>query len=84
MIAVKSMDVRENFKTLCDRVFKGETLIISRPKNENIVMMSEREYNDIMKAKRNAEYLDMIDKSMAEAEAGGFITKTIDELGEYE
>ena len=63
---------------------RGETLIISRPKNENIVMMSESEYNEIMKAKRNAEYLAMLDKSMAEAEAGGFITKTVDELGAYE
>lgn len=59
-------------------------MIVSRPKNENIVMMSEAEYNEIMKAKRNAKYLAMLDKSMAEAEAGGFITKTIDELGEYE
>ena len=84
MLAVKSMDVRDNFKAFCDKVFKGETLIISRPKNENIVMMSEAEYNEIMKAKRNSEYLAMLDKSMAEAEAGGFITKTIDELGAYE
>lgn len=84
MLAVKSMDLRENFKTLCDQVFNGETLIISRPKNENIVMMSESEYNEIMKAKRNAEYLAMLDKSMGEAKAGGFVTKTIEELGEYE
>lgn len=84
MLAVKSMDVRENFKAICDKVFRGETLIISRPKNENIVMMSEAEYNEIMKAKRNAEYLAMLDKSMDEAEKGGFITKTVDELGEYE
>lgn len=84
MLAVKSMDVRDNFKSLCDKVFNGETLIISRPKNENVVMLSETEYNDIMKAKRNAEYLAMLDKSMEEAEAGGFITKTIAELEEYE
>ena len=81
---VKSMDVRENFKALCDRVFHGETLIVSRPKNENVVIMSETEYNKIMKAKRNADYLAMLDKSMAEAEAGGFIIKSIDELGAYE
>ena len=80
MLAVKSMDVRDNFKNLCDKVFNGETLIISRPKNENIVMISEHEYNEMMKAKRNADYLTMLDKSMAEAETGGFITKTIDEL----
>lgn len=84
MLAVKSMDVRDNFKNLCDRVFNGETLIISRPKNENVVMLSEREYNEIMKAKRNADYLTMLDKSMAEAKTGGFITKTIAELEEYE
>ena len=65
MLAVKSMDVRENFKSLCDKVFKVETLIVSRPKNENIVMMSKTEYNNIMKAKRNSEYLAMPDKSMA-------------------
>ena len=81
MLAVKSMDVRDNFKSLCDKVFNGETLIISRPKNENIVMLSEAEYNEMMKAKRNAEYLAMLDKSMAEAEAGGFVTKSIEELG---
>ena len=84
MLAVKSMDVRDNFKSLCDKVFNGETLIISRPKNENIVMLSEHEYNEMVKAKRNADYLAMIDKSMAEAEAGGFITKTIAKLEEYE
>lgn len=84
MLAVKSMDVRENFKALCDKVFQGETLIISRPKNENVVMLSEKEYNQMMKTKRNAEYLTMLDKSIAEAEAGGFIVKSIAELEEYE
>ena len=38
-------------------------------------------YNNIIKAKKNAEYLAMLDKSMEEAEAGGFVIKTIDELG---
>jgi antitoxin YefM len=84
MLAVKSMDVRDNFKSLCDKVFHGETLIISRPKNENVVMLSEHEYNEMMKAKRNADYLAMLDKSMKEAEAGGFITKTVAELEAYE
>lgn len=84
MLAVKSMDVRDNFKSLCDKVFRGETLIVSRPKNENIVMLSESEYNEMMKAKKNADYLAMLDKSIAEAQTGGFITKTIDELGAYE
>lgn len=70
MLAVKSMDVRENFKSFCDKVFDGETLIVSRPKNQNIVMMSEAQYNEMMKVKMNietmealAEYSEMQDKA---------------------
>jgi len=84
MLAVKSMDVRDNFRDICDRVFHGETIIISRKKNENVVMLSEQEYNELRKAKRNAEYLAMLDRSMGEAEAGGFIVKTVKDLEEYE
>ncbi len=84
MLAVKSMDVRDNFKDWCNKVTNGETVIISRPKNENIVMLSEKEYNEMLKAKRNAEYLTMLDKSISEAEKGGFVIKTIAELEDYE
>ena len=48
MLAVKSMDVRDNFKSLCERVFNGETVVVSRPKNENVVILSEAEYNNLM------------------------------------
>ena len=78
------MDVRDNFKDWCNKVTNGETVIISRPKNENIVMLSEKEYNEMLKAKRNAEYLTMLDKSISEAEKGGFVIKTIAELEDYE
>ncbi len=84
MLAVKSMDVRDNFKNLCDLVLKGETLVISRPKNENVVMLSEQEYNEMVKAKKNAEYLAMLDRSIEEAEKGGFIVKSLEELEAYE
>ena len=81
MIAVKSMSVRANFKEWCRKVFNGETIIVSRPKNENVVMVSEKKYNELLKAKKNAEYLA---KSSAEAKAGGFIVKSLEELEEYE
>lgn len=80
MLAVKSMDLRDNFKALCDKVFGGETLIISRPKNENVVMISESEYNEMMKAKRNAEYLAMIDESIEQLKRGEVVVKTMKEL----
>lgn len=84
MLAVKSMNVRDDFKALCNKVVNGETVIISRPKNQNIVMVSEKEYNEMLKAKKNEEYLRMLDQSISEAKAGGFVTKTIEDLEEYE
>ena len=65
-------------------MLKGETLVISRPKNENVVMLSEQEYNEMVKAKKNAEYLAMLDRSIEEAEKGGFIVKSLEELEAYE
>ena len=47
-------------------------------------MISEKEYNEMLKAKKNAEYLAMLDKSIAQAEQGGFIVKSIAELEEME
>ena len=70
MIAVKGTDVKNNFKSVCDRVFLGETVIISRPKNENVVMISEREYAEFEKAKRNYEYLAKIDRALAQRRDG--------------
>lgn len=84
MIAVKSVEVRDNFKSFCDRVFQGETIIVSRKKNENIVMLSEKEYNALQKAKHNEEYLAMIDKSLSEAKTGNVIIKSMDELEKME
>ena len=60
--------------------FNKETLTVSSRKNENVVTLSESEYNEMMKSKRNADYLAMLDKSMAEAEAGGFIMKNIADM----
>jgi antitoxin YefM len=70
VIAVKGTDVKNNFKSLCDRVFLGETIIISRPKNENIIMISEKEFAEYEKARRNYEYLSKIDRAIAQRDAG--------------
>ncbi len=80
MLAVKSMDVRENFKEWCNKGIGGETLIVSRPKNENVVIVSEKEYNEMAKAKRNEEYLKKLDHSFAQLEQGEAIHKSLDEL----
>ena len=80
MLAVKSVNVRDNFKEWCDKISMGETVVISRPRNENIYMINEAEYNALQKAKRNAEYLAMLDKSDEELKSGKVVVKTMEEL----
>ena len=83
MLAVNYSTVRNNLKEYCDKATDSdETVIVTRKNEKNVVLMSLEKYNELEKAVKNAEYLAMIDKSMAEAEAGGFITKTIEELEE--
>lgn len=43
-----------------------------------------RVQQELEKAKRNAEYMSMLNKSMTEAAAGEVVMKSLDELKEYE
>ena len=57
MLTIKQMDLRANIKKYFDLAFNGEAIIVSRKQNKNVVVISEAEYNELQKAKRNAEYL---------------------------
>lgn len=70
MLAVKSVNVRDHFKEWCDKISMGETVVISRPRNENIYMINEAEYNALQKAKRNAEYADKLQRGISALNAG--------------
>ena len=80
MLALKAIDVKNNFKSICAQVFSGEIVMLSRPKNQNIVMISEAEYNRLEKARRNLEYMKMLDESDRQLVSGRSIEKTMEEL----
>lgn len=70
MTAIKGIDLKTRFKEFCDRAFNGESFIISRPQNENVVLMSEKEYAELEKHRRNAEYLAKLDRGFNQINAG--------------
>ena len=49
MVAIKTADLKQDFKKIANRIANGEKVLISRPKNENIVMITEGEYNELDK-----------------------------------
>lgn len=80
MIELKTTDLRDNFKKISELASSGEKILISRPHNKNLVLLSEKEYNELEKARRNAEYLAKLDQSWNEVSQGKVVTKMLDEL----
>lgn len=83
MLAVNYSTIRSKLKDYCDKATDNhETVIVTRKGEKNVVIMSLEDYNMIMKALRNAEYLAKIEKSIEQLEQGKTITKTMEELEE--
>lgn len=83
MLAVNYSTIRNNLKEYCDKVTdQWETVIVTRKEEKNVVILSLDNYNALVKAAHNAEYLDMIDRSIEQAKSGKVVVKTIEELEE--
>jgi len=74
MIAVNYSNARYNFKQYCDAAVNDlETVFITRKQGENVVMISEAEYNNLMEnlfvRRSKADYRRLL-KSIEQAKAG--------------
>ena len=70
MKAVKPMELRSRQKELLDLAYSGEILLVARPAQKNVVVLSEEEFNKREKALRNIAYLAMLDDSFEQAKNG--------------
>ena len=74
MIATNYSEVRNNLKAYCDKATKDyETIIITSKNNENVVLMSEEEYNNLMEnlyIRSNLKYYQKLVESIKEVEKG--------------
>jgi len=83
MIAVKTLDVTQDFKRIAERIIQGERVLISRPKNENIVMITESEYNHLNKlreATTTRTLKDVLRETQAQAQINGTSEFTMDDI----
>jgi len=51
-------------------VCKGQVLIINISKNENLVIISEKDYNELERLRQNAQYLAKLEESFKQAQRG--------------
>jgi antitoxin YefM len=80
MVALETTDIKNDFKRISDIVNSGESVLITRPFDENLVVLSERVYNELEKVRRNNEYFDKIDRSLQQLKEGRVVIKTMEEL----
>lgn len=65
MLAVNYSTIRSKLKEYCDEATdNNETIIVTRKDEKNVVIISLEQYNQIMKAARNAEYLAKNDRAI--------------------
>jgi len=84
MIAIKTADLTQNFREIANRIIDGEKVLVSRPKNENLVVITEKEYNELDRLRQNAQYLTKLDVSLNEARQGKVTKYTKEQMRKME
>lgn len=81
--ATNSNEFRKNFKKYSDNVTNyGDTVIVTRPKNKNIVVISENEYNSLKETEyllRDKENRNFLRESLKQLERGDSKSYSIEE-----
>ena len=80
MTVARQMDIRSNIKMYFDMAYEGEAVFVPRKENKNVYVISQAEYESLQKARRNAEYYEMLDKSRAQLSSGEKVSITLDDL----
>ncbi len=71
MLSVKDITIREKLDDYYNiAIDTNEAVIVNRESEKNVVILSLDEYNRIVKLAKNAEYTNMVEKSIAQLEAG--------------
>lgn len=74
MIATTYSTVRQNFKEYCDKAtLDFETIIITRERGDNVVMLSEAEYNNLLenlRVRSNPQYYNELMESIDQLKKG--------------
>ena len=88
MIAKNYSDVRNNLKAICDTIINNnETVIVTRKNDENIVMMSLDEYNNLIEnyyVRRSEANYRWIQESLSQLEKGKTVSMVADMDFKYE
>ena len=84
MYAVKTENLIKNFDKYADLVTQGAKLLIERPNNKKIIMLTEQEYNEVEETRKRAleEFGETIKDIQEQSVIRGVSEMTMDEINE--
>jgi PHD/YefM family antitoxin component YafN of YafNO toxin-antitoxin module len=77
MRALKTEDLRKDFKRVSQIAISGEPILISRPHNENLVLISEKEFRRLQNLTEH--WANMVELSAAQQSSLAKIWDTVRE-----
>ena len=81
MQTIRSVDLINRLSDIARTVVdEGEVFCISRPHNKNMVLLSETQFNEIMRSYNNMRYLEKIERAIEGVKQGRVVHKTLEEL----
>lgn len=80
MIALRTNDLRENIPTYFKKAFLGEKIIVTRPRRENIAIISEERLRHLEELEQKALYLDKLERRLKNVEEGKFSERELIEV----
>ena len=83
MTATVATNLKANLKFYIDKALNGDSVIITRPKRKNVVLISEEEYNELQRIKHNADYMYKMNTSIQQAKEGKVVVKSMEELEQF-
>ena len=83
MIAINYTTARQSLKEYCDKTVNDfETIIITRERGENVVLMSEREYNNMLEnlyiRSNKKDYVELLESIQQLKKGHGRVRELID------
>lgn len=61
MTVVKSIDIKNNFGKISKMVYEGKRVLISRPHNQNLVLITEDEFNKYIGSDSPSRSINTVD-----------------------
>ena len=80
MTVANQTDVLSNAGIYFDMASGGETVSVPWGEEANVVILSEKEYRELEKARNNLAYLEKLERSDWQVKTGHIVVKTMEEL----